>query len=61
MDDPTASLVVTDGPPQRGRLLALIADYILEHGVSELTLRALRHAVPVLEQEPERDSSEHSE
>ncbi|MBL7495493.1 TetR/AcrR family transcriptional regulator [Frankia sp. CNm7] len=45
MDDPTASLMVTDGPPQRGRLLALIADYILEHGVSELTLRALAAGV----------------
>lgn len=36
---------VSDPSPEHDRLLALIADHILEHGVSELTLRALARSV----------------
>jgi AcrR family transcriptional regulator len=36
---------VGDPTPERGRLLSLVADHVLEHGVSDLTLRSISQGV----------------
>jgi AcrR family transcriptional regulator len=36
---------VTDGPTERDRLCSLVADYCVEHGVADLTLRSVGAAV----------------